>query len=402
VSRQRIVVREYETTVVAAPARAARDLVAAAGNRIAVAFGPEAGTIAVTAGHHVGTIVTPDIELLIRPKVSLENLFTMLSAGMPAEAWRREVFAYGTDRNLLPALAAFFARTLQRALATGLRRDYRPEHERLVALRGRLDMAGQFRHPGLVSPLACSFDEYTADIDENRYLRAAVRHLLRVPGIRAETRKVLQFELARFEEVADVQVDPLLADRIHFTRLNQHYEPAVRLASLVLRNLTLVDRVGAADAASFLLDMNDLFQRWVTDRLRVALRTHLVVKPEPTVHLGIGRRVPMAPDLTFVNDTGTTVYVADVKYKLTSSGMGRSDDYYQLLAYTTAMNLPEGLLIYSQADGDTPEREVVVRHAGKRLWTYAVPLAGSPADVERAVVDLAAWILQRRHAVTAA
>lgn len=400
-TRQAIVVREYETAVVVASAHVARDLAAAAGDRISVGFGPEPGTVAVTASHHIGTIVTPDIELLIRPKVPLENLLTMLAVGMPAEAWRHEVFAYGSDRNLLPALAAFFARTLERALATGLRRDYRPEREKLVALRGRVDVARQFRNPGVVSPLACAFDEYTPDIDENRYLRAAVRHLLRVPGIRADTRRVLQFELARFEDVADVGVDPDLADRIRFTRLNRHYEPAIRLAALVLRNLTLIDRAGAASAASFLLDMNDLFQRWVTERLRVALRRHLVVRAEPTVHLGLHQRVTMNPDLTML-DAGVPVYVADVKYKLTFSGAGRSDDYYQLLAYTTAMDLPEGLLIYCQDDGTVPELEVVVRHAGKRLWTCALPLAGSPKDVEQAVVDLAAWIVERRQATAAA
>ena len=400
-SRRTIVIREYQTETLLAPAHVARALDEAGGGRITVGFGSEPGTITVTAGHHVGTIVTPERELLVRPKVPLENLFTMLSVGMPADAWQRETFRYGSDRNLLPALAAFFARTLERALATGLRRDYRAERERLVALRGRIDLAGQFRNPGVVSPIPCAFDEYTADIDENRYLRAAVRHLLRVPGIRPDTRKVLQFELARFEDIADVPVDPDLADRIRFTRLNRHYEPAIRLAALVLRNLTLIDRAGAADAASFLLNMNDLFQHWVTDRLRTALRSQMTVKAEPTVHLGVGRRVAMNPDLTFEN-AGAPVYVADVKYKLTTTGAGRSGDYYQLLAYTTAMNLPEGLLIYCQDDGVAPEREVVVRNAGKRLWTYALPLAGSPKEVERAVVDLAAWIVQRRRLLPAA
>ena len=58
-SRQRIVVREYETTVVAGDASVARDLHAAAGDRISLGFGPEPGTISVTATHYVGTVVTP-------------------------------------------------------------------------------------------------------------------------------------------------------------------------------------------------------------------------------------------------------------------------------------------------------------------------------------------------------
>ncbi len=81
-SRQRIVVREYASLVFPAPAHVGRDLQAAAGDHLSVGFGLEPGTITITAAQHVGTIVTPDVEVLIRPKVPLENLFTMLSVGV--------------------------------------------------------------------------------------------------------------------------------------------------------------------------------------------------------------------------------------------------------------------------------------------------------------------------------
>lgn len=127
--------------------------------------------------------------------------------------------------------------------------------------------------------------------------------------------------LTRFEEVADVPVDPDAVLRIHFTRLNRYYEPALRLARLILRNTTLTDRVGTADASAFLLDMNELFQRWLARRLGRALRGRLVVHEEPTVHLGERRRVSMAPDLVFRTSDGVA-YAGDIKYKLASSGRG--------------------------------------------------------------------------------
>ena len=53
-----------------------------------------------------------------------------------------------------------------------------------------------------------------------------------------------------------------------YTRLNDHYRPASVLARLLLDNLTLVDRRGEySTAASFMVDMNDLFERFVTERL---------------------------------------------------------------------------------------------------------------------------------------
>ena len=66
-----------------------------------------------------------------------------------------------------------------------------------------------------------------------------------------------------------------------------------------------------------------------------------------------GRQVAMRPDLVFREPGGDERYVGDVKYKLTADARGRSGDYYQLLAYTTAMDLPEGVLIYCRRQDDT-------------------------------------------------
>ena len=108
---------------------------------------------------------------------------------------------------------------------------------------------------------------------------------------------------------------PDAVDRMVFTRLNRHYAPAIRLAALVLRNTALLDRAGTADASAFLVDMNDLFQRFLTDRLRRALRGRLTVDDEPTRWLDWGQAVAMYPDLVF-RAGNRTVYVADAKYKL--------------------------------------------------------------------------------------
>lgn len=197
-------------------------------------------------------------------------------------------------------------------------------------------------------------------------------------------------QLVALEGVADVPVRAEDIDTISPTRLNQHYAPVLGLARLLLSNLTLTDAGGATTAASFMVNMNDLFQRFVTERLRRELRGRLDVVDEPTVHLGLGRQVAMQPDLVFREPGGTERYVGDVKYKLTSDARGRSSDYYQLLAYTTALNLPEGVLIYCRhPSDDIDQRTVVVRHAGKRLVLRAVDLSGAPEQVEREIGTLA-------------
>ena len=122
----------------------------------------------------------------------------------------------------------------------------------------------------------------------------------------------------------------------------------------------------------------------------------LEVRDQVPAHLGLGRQVPIQPDLVFRN-RGTDVYVGDIKYKLTADARARTNDYYQLLAYTTALDLPEGILIYCREDGGRPECEVTVRHAGKRLHTLAIDFRGSPDDVNTAINEAADRIVDRAN-----
>ena len=354
----------------------------------------EPGRFSLTAQNMVGTLVFDDLRILIRPKIRLENLFLLLEVGLPRKAWRQEAIDYATDADLLPSIVAFYARTLESTLARGLLRSYQPEEDRLVALRGRIDLVSQFQQAGLRLPVACRYDEYTPDILENRYVKAAAKLALRVPGIHAEDRRRLLRQVAALEDVSDgpVRADDL--DRLLFTRLNEHYRPALNLARLLLENLTLVDRSGNRTARSFLVDMNRLFEDFVTQRLRRALRGRLEVRDQVPAHLCVGRQVPIQPDLVFRN-RGTDVYVGDVKYKLTADANARTNDYYQLLAYTTALDLPEGVLIYCREIGGRPERMVTVRHAGKVLHTLAIDLSGPPASVNAAINEAADWIFDR-------
>lgn len=145
----------------------------------------------VSASSYVGTLAVEGVDLLIRHKINPENLFLLLEPGLPASAWRPEKFDYGSSTALLSSVIGFFARTVETAFGRGVMRSYQTRAEPLVALRGRLDVAAQFKQAGVLTPVACTYDDFTEDIVENRWLRAAVRLSLRVPNIAAEERQRL-------------------------------------------------------------------------------------------------------------------------------------------------------------------------------------------------------------------
>ena len=93
------------------------------------------------------------------------------------------------------------------------------------------------------------------------------------------------------------------------------------------------------------------------------------------------------------------VFVGDVKYKRTPDTVGvKNADIYQLLAYTTATQLPTGMVIYAQ--GEEPQREYLIRHLDKALEVRTIDLDADPAEVLDQVRFLAVRVRAMRAAAS--
>ena len=130
-----------------------------------------------------------------------------------------------------------------------------------------------------------------------------------------------------------------------------------------------------------------VFQEFVTVALREALNLPERVFLERHIpSLDVDGKLGLRPDLTWWTD-GICTFVGDVKYKNITEERAPAADLYQLLAYTTALDLPGGLLIYAQDDADVTVYEV--RHSGKRLEVAALDLSGE-LDEKLAHVEILA------------
>jgi len=96
-----------------------------------------------------------------------------------------------------------------------------------------------------------------------------------------------------------------------------------------------------------------------------------------------GDRIRLQPDLSWW-EGNRCVFVGDLKYKKTYHGVPNAN-LYQLLAYTIAVDLPSGLMIYAQ--GEENPTSYTIKHIGKRLESVAVDFSDSPeqtlAEVSR-------------------
>ena len=147
------------------------------------------------------------------------------------------------------------------------------------------------------------------------------------------------------------------------------------LARLILLHSEFESFRGDVRASGFLIDMNVLFQEFVTQALQETLRVSAnTLRAEKKVYMDVDKEVNMYPDLSWW-DGETCTFVGDAKYKKVDDRSAPNADLYQMLAYTTALDLPGGLLIYAKGEADTAT--YVVRHACKRLEVFALDLSGS-------------------------
>ncbi len=401
-----VTLREYGPAVSAPLAPETGRALAASGILLLAAPDPgRDGHWVLRAGSRVGAVCVPwGTVVRIMPKVPVARLFFLLGFSLdPAAAWRDSrdgTVDTGTHADVVPAIAHAVERRIDAALRQGVLRGYRETQETALVVRGRIREAEQIRrHFGRMPPVEVTYDAYTADTAENRILRAAVDRLLRLPGVPAPVRRRLAHQRVRLADALPlVRGQPL--PHWQPSRLNSRYQPALRLAEAVLRGSSPEHRPPGPDHLAvdgFLIDMNKLFEDFVTAALREALREHgLTAHPQDVHHLDTADRVRLRPDLVVrCRDGRTPRGVVDAKYKAETADGRHNADLYQALAYATVLGLREAHLVY--AAGRQPERVHEVRgtEAGPtgqamRLYRHSLDLSREPAELIAAIRDIAA------------
>jgi 5-methylcytosine-specific restriction enzyme subunit McrC len=169
----------------------------------------EEGVYDIRAGSVVGTLVWPSLQVLIRPKVDLENIFFLLGFRGGLAQWGEDPFPYTHERDFLRALAWAFDAELRHALRHGIARAYLTREDAVVTLRGRIDIGRQIRaRQDRGVPVECRFQEYSEDIPLNQLIKAAHRRLRGVPGLGADLLRRLSQTSSGFSDVSDVEYSP--------------------------------------------------------------------------------------------------------------------------------------------------------------------------------------------------
>lgn len=326
----------------------------------------------LTPAGHVGVIAAPDTRLVLRPKIPLQSLFFLLDPTAAIMLPSDETMPV-PGSEAINFLAGRLAQLLEERAAAGLHHGYAERAESGPFLQGRLDVAAQMRDPaGRRDQLHCSFEEFTADVPCNQLPKETAVHLLRSPLLSDGVRSALRRALAPFEAVGPTTLAPEAFTRAAADRLTESYRPLLQLCWLLVEGLGPGEEVGGVHCPTFLLDMERIFERHVTaavvrgfaDRRRysVAVQPQFRIVPADRTHAGVG----VQPDVVVSRD-GEPWQVVDAKWKRLDRNPLITEDFYQVLAYCTALGVHRATLVYP----------------GKRdrRWTYRLERAGVRVDV---------------------
>jgi 5-methylcytosine-specific restriction enzyme subunit McrC len=341
----------------------------------------------VAAGSKVGVARVGDLQVTVRPKITIDRLVFMMGYAQKPQFWRDQSVLLDSDADLADALAESFRRLATKALEQGLLHGYRSVDEALPVLRGRIRVGDQIsRRFGLGLPLEISYDEFTVDIAENQLMLAATTQLLRMPSVSVPVRRSLQRLRLQLTDVTPL-IRGELRPRWISSRLNARYQAALHLADLILAGDSFEQRVGDLQVSGFVFDMWKIYEDFVCVALREA------IKPiggrstlQHDMHLDDARDVAMRPDFVWLSND-VPAAVVDAKYKAEKPNGIPQADLYQVLAYCTVLGLRVGHLVYAKGNEEPRAHSVV--GADVTIRCHTLDLAQSPASVLEQVASLA-------------
>jgi len=386
------------------------------------------GRKGLSAHAQVGIIRVRNLDFEILPKIDHSdkkqkkaahaaacNLLWMLSIAGDINIQEHKIGQMSeTPGSWFELLTHLFAAGLHREALSGFSHQYISQRSIQPVLRGRWEIHRQFtRQPYPQPNFDVVVDEFTADIPLNRIFRWVVERLFELTS--DSENKLLLAELReRFGQVTLPDRLPSdLISQIHFSRLDDRFQPAFNLANLFL-SANVVHLAGGNQASyAFTFDMNILFERFVAGFLKlrrtqllpeqwnnVAIYSQAEIQP---VYLGSTSGRPflrMRPDLLFKQPGHTRpVLIADTKYKTlrpTSRGFNFSEeDIYQILAYSTRFECPHLLLIYPQSAESGKVRQVIqLDSVQTNLFACTINLHQPRSDSEGLLDELCGILYQ--------
>lgn len=271
------------------------------------------------------------------------------------------------DGILTPLLLIHFLSSVKKLLEKGLKKGYVTREENLQAkIKGKVMMSKQYSKNianHRLDRMMCCYQEYSADIPENRLLKKAllfakrslsVMHALRSHKVFPEINHMLLASLAAFDGVSDC-IDTSSVRTVQKNKLYGDYGNAIKLAKLLLKRYDYsIDNIEGEKnmVPPFWIDMARLYEVYVYGLLHKAYPGQIKFQ--------VRGHYKTAVDFLKMDEE----LIMDTKYKphYDSSNAGVIDDIREISGYardeyildelgvSQKNTVPDCLIIYPKMD----------------------------------------------------
>lgn len=370
----------------------------------------------INANSHIGVIVYDDIVLFITsmiPDLSLGKILYLQAQAEDVEndSTTKQVLSDNLNDEESIAAVDYFVVSLVNIFedikVNGLLSQLLPTSDEANRIVGRLDISGQVtKHP--------AYDKYcvektvpTINIDVNKVIKAAI--------IKAKEVTTLEWIIPILSDAEQFLQEVDLTENIEagdFPKVNDYtsikredYEKALRFSKYILFGYDPLEGEKSEYFPEFMLDMNEVFEFYVTVGLKRIFKIGFENKKEFTLGVGptdipIDRKC-IELDGYYEHDGNRVVLDTKNKYRTVLDReipdfVAANPDIYQQYYYASRVDASNIILVYPSSKKRTaPIGEYFLnfrRSKRVNLYFWALYITGTPRENKKALINLAQFI----------
>ena len=267
-------------------------------------FGWKEGWYSVNPKQHVGTISLPNTVLRLEPKVEISNLLYMLGYIYDLDFFRKEIVYYEDSPDIFEFFVRIFNKMVTNIIMKRRIRGYKEIEENLKHPKGSI-LIHQHAKENIArcsSDVFCARDEYIDDIIENQVIKYVLYVLSRYQYKDQFLHKDIMRNYNCLENVSNIAIRKF--PTIRYTMRSKHYKPVHKLCRLLLDNFSISERSGHNAFSSFLIDMNNVFEKFVFKLLEEKARNFesVHIQEKPGCYFDDDEKIWLEPDNIMVKN----------------------------------------------------------------------------------------------------
>lgn len=301
--------------------------------------------IEIQTTSYVGIIKFDNFQLNIKPKIKNIHLMKMIAFSYELNNiyFIDEQNYLNKRQSLISDIISFlFLKEAERIYSKGLIKRYKKVNQDISGCKGKIDFKKLALNQDTNFTLPCTFEKLTVDVAENQLILATLKILLNNTKDTKLKKNINKMILRMIREVSNNELNKnlLLKAKESNDRLSNNYGRLIEIAEMIFNNLDFSYEDGNLKYQLFLIDMNDLFERFLYKYFIEIISFDNNIEYQNYLNNFYTDNIDnykLQPDFMFYKNHNL-IKIADAKYKDYDNNRIQSSDLYQLTSYSLANN----------------------------------------------------------------